>query len=229
VSARGPPAGSAARRASATPSTVRGRCSPRRPAGADAGVTGVSPKTDRSALIDTRDVGAVAAAASTRREHQIRIYTPTGPQAVSLAEVAGILSEQTGEQIRHARVPGQAVRKRRAGSLQAGLVRRRHGRLHTMLTAGYENVLTGDVRTMTGAQPARWRNSSVTSRPPSPGSRTIADRPRRQPPTTGPNNPRTPARSRSVTLAPRTSSRHERVGPVMLPTGGLARAELRRS
>jgi uncharacterized protein YbjT (DUF2867 family) len=107
----------------------------------------------RIAMIDARDVAAVAAAALTSPQHQGQIYTPTGPQALSFDEVARILSEQTGEQIRHVRVPPDAVRDAVQASGRPGWFADDMARLHTMLAVGYENVLTEDVHTATGHPP----------------------------------------------------------------------------
>jgi uncharacterized protein YbjT (DUF2867 family) len=105
------------------------------------------------AMIDARDVAAVAAAALTSRQHHGQIYTPTGPQALSFDEVARILSEQTGAQIRHVRVPADAVRDTVQASGRPGWFAADMARLHTMLADGYENVLTDDVHTATGHPP----------------------------------------------------------------------------
>jgi uncharacterized protein YbjT (DUF2867 family) len=107
----------------------------------------------RIAMIDARDVAAVAAAALTRPKHQGQIYTPTGPQALNFDEVARILSEQTGQQIRHLRVPADAVRDTVQASGRPGWFAADMARLHTMLAVGYENVLTHDVHTATGHPP----------------------------------------------------------------------------
>jgi uncharacterized protein YbjT (DUF2867 family) len=55
--------------------------------------------------IDTRDIAAAAAAALTEAEPTGRIYTLTGPRAVTHAEIAQALSEATGRAISFRDVP----------------------------------------------------------------------------------------------------------------------------
>jgi uncharacterized protein YbjT (DUF2867 family) len=105
------------------------------------------------AMIDARDVAAVAVAALTSPQHQGQIYTPTGPQALSFDEVARVLSEQTGEQIRHLRVPADAVRNAVQANGRPGWFADDMARLHAMLAGGYEDILTDDVLTVTGHPP----------------------------------------------------------------------------
>ncbi len=49
--------------------------------------------------IDTRDIAAVAATALTEDGHEGKTYTLTGPAAISMTEIATILSEVTGRTI----------------------------------------------------------------------------------------------------------------------------------
>jgi uncharacterized protein YbjT (DUF2867 family) len=64
----------------------------------------------RVAMVDARDVAAVAVAALTSRACDGKTYTLTGPQPLSFDEVAETLSEQTGTRIRHLRVAPEDVR-----------------------------------------------------------------------------------------------------------------------
>src|SRR5919198_6128550 len=57
----------------------------------------------RVAMVDVRDVAAVAVAALTRDGHAGRTYIVTGPRAVGLADAAGLLSRQLGGGIPHPR------------------------------------------------------------------------------------------------------------------------------
>ncbi len=50
--------------------------------------------------IDTRDIAAVAAMALTEAGHEGKTYTLTGPAAISLTDVAAILTQVTGRDIR---------------------------------------------------------------------------------------------------------------------------------
>ena len=59
-----------------------------------------------SALVDVRDVGAVGALALTENGHAGRAYTLTGPDALTFAEVADILSDVLGREIAYRHVSG---------------------------------------------------------------------------------------------------------------------------
>jgi len=61
-------------------------------------------------MIDARDIAAVAVAALTTPGHEDKIYTLTGPEALTFDDVASNLSRQSGMQIRHVRVSVDTVR-----------------------------------------------------------------------------------------------------------------------
>ena len=107
----------------------------------------------RVAMVDARDVAAVAVAALTSRRHDGQTYTLTGPQSPSFDEVAERLSEQTGTPIRHLPVAPEDVRN----ALERAGVERWFSEdmatLHRMLAVGYEDLVTDDVRTATGTPP----------------------------------------------------------------------------
>jgi uncharacterized protein YbjT (DUF2867 family) len=108
----------------------------------------------RVAMIDARDIAAVAAAALTTPGHEGRIYTLTGPDAVTFDDVASELSRQSGKQIRHVRVSVDDVRTALESAGLAAWFADDMARLHAMLAAGYEDLVTDDVREVTGS-PAR--------------------------------------------------------------------------
>jgi uncharacterized protein YbjT (DUF2867 family) len=107
----------------------------------------------RVAMIDVRDVAAVAVTALTRPGYEGQIYTPTGPEAVTFDEVATIVSTWTGEQVRHVRVPPDAVRDTLQAMGVQGWFAADMAMLHTMLATGYEDAVTDDVRAVTGNPP----------------------------------------------------------------------------
>ena len=116
----------------------------------------------RVAMIDVRDIAAVAVAALTRPGHAGKTYTLTGPEALSFDDVARILSHQAGRQISpHAEVCGCGLH-RTPGERCPGLVRQRHGSASSsMLADGYEDVVTDDVHTVTG----RWPHTLIEVAP----------------------------------------------------------------
>jgi uncharacterized protein YbjT (DUF2867 family) len=107
----------------------------------------------RVAMIDARDVADVAVAALVSSGHEGMTYTPTGPEALSFDEVAQVLTEQTGTQIRHVRVSPEEVGNALRGRGMARWYAEDMAKLHGMLADGYEDVVTDDFRTMTGTGP----------------------------------------------------------------------------
>lgn len=108
----------------------------------------------RVAMVDARDVAAVAVNALTSRASEGKTYTLTGPQPLTFDEVAEILSEQTGERIRHVRVAPDGVRGAIERGGMEGWFAEDMAKLHGMLADGYEDLLTHDVRTVTGTSPS---------------------------------------------------------------------------
>ena len=107
----------------------------------------------RVAMIDARDVADVAVAALEGGGHEGRTYTPTGPEALSFDDVAQILSQQTGTHLRHVQVSPEDVSRALRGRGMAHWYADDMAKLHGMLADGYEDVVTDDVRTVTGAEP----------------------------------------------------------------------------
>jgi uncharacterized protein YbjT (DUF2867 family) len=70
------------------------------------------------ALVDSRDIAAVAAAVLTEGGHDGDILTITGPDAVTYEEAAEALSAATGRTIRYVDVPPEAAGQ---GMLEAGI------------------------------------------------------------------------------------------------------------
>jgi uncharacterized protein YbjT (DUF2867 family) len=72
----------------------------------------------RAALVDARDLASAAARVLTSGGHEGRIYTLTGPQALSHGEAAAILGQLVGHRVDFVDVPVAAFI---AGGVQAGL------------------------------------------------------------------------------------------------------------
>jgi uncharacterized protein YbjT (DUF2867 family) len=70
--------------------------------------------TGAVALVDTRDVAAVAVCALTQDGHERKIYDLTGPDALSFDEMADELSLATGKKISYVHVPPEYARKQLA-------------------------------------------------------------------------------------------------------------------
>ncbi len=65
----------------------------------------------KSAYIDTRDIAAIAVKALTEPGHECKEYTLTGPESLSYAEMAALMSDASGRQIRYIDVPPEAARQ----------------------------------------------------------------------------------------------------------------------
>ncbi len=72
----------------------------------------------KTPMIDGRDIGAAAAAALTTHGHEGKIYTLTGPQALSYQDVAAILSKTVGHPVTYVNLSSDQFK---AGLIQAGL------------------------------------------------------------------------------------------------------------
>jgi uncharacterized protein YbjT (DUF2867 family) len=72
----------------------------------------------RIASIDVGDIAEIAAKVLTGSGHEGKIYPLTGPEALSMAEVAEKLSAATGKPIRYVNVPPEAARQ---AQLTAGM------------------------------------------------------------------------------------------------------------
>jgi uncharacterized protein YbjT (DUF2867 family) len=72
----------------------------------------------RIASIDVGDIAEIAARVLTSGGHEGKIYPLTGPQALSMAEVAEQLTAATGKTIRYVNVPPEAARQ---AQLAAGM------------------------------------------------------------------------------------------------------------
>ena len=107
----------------------------------------------RVGMVDVRDVAAVAVAALTDHGHEGRIYTLSGPEPLSFDDVARVLSEATGSQMRHVRVSPTAVRTALERAGVAAWFADDMSRLQQLFPAGYEDFTTDDVRSVTGSSP----------------------------------------------------------------------------
>src|SRR5882724_9496197 len=70
------------------------------------------------ASIDVEDLAEVAAVVLTRPGHEGKVYPLTGPESLSMAEVAERLSAATGRQIRYVNVPPEDAKR---AQLSAGM------------------------------------------------------------------------------------------------------------
>jgi uncharacterized protein YbjT (DUF2867 family) len=105
------------------------------------------------ALIDPRDVAAVAAVVLTADGHDGRTYPLTGPQAVTYHDVAHQLSTVTGRRVEYVDVPDDVARE---GMLRAGVPGWTADQLVALwgeLRRGAADTTTDVVRVLTGQEP----------------------------------------------------------------------------
>lgn len=110
----------------------------------------------KAGFVDTRDIAAVAAEALTSNGHEGKTYTLTGPAALGMAEVAKILSEAAGREIKYVDVPEAAARD---GILQAGLPQWQVGALMDLHATNKQNrwtAVTSDIEKVTGKPATRF-------------------------------------------------------------------------
>jgi uncharacterized protein YbjT (DUF2867 family) len=118
------------------------------------GMLVASMQAGKIAMVDARDVAAVAVAALTSDGHKGKTYTITGPEALSFQEVAQALAAATGRLVTYQDVPLATVRQELvAKDLPAWLVEVRM-EFATALRDGYAAAVTDTVQAVTG-QPAR--------------------------------------------------------------------------
>ncbi len=107
----------------------------------------------RIAMIDPRDIGAVAAAVLTTAGHDGQTYFLTGPAAITYAQVADELSAATGSRIEFVDVPDEAARQ---AMIEAGLPELVAGQVVAVfarLRQGACEQVTATVEALTGRRP----------------------------------------------------------------------------
>ena len=109
----------------------------------------------RVAMIDARDVAAVAAAALTEDGHEGQTYTITGPEAVTFDQAASQLSVATGQATEHVRIPPEAVVRVMTDAGAPGWYASDMAALHRLFAAGLEAGTTDDVKAVTGRDARR--------------------------------------------------------------------------
>jgi uncharacterized protein YbjT (DUF2867 family) len=114
----------------------------------------VAPAGDaKIAMIDPRDVAAVAVEALLGDGHEGQVYVLTGPRAVTYADVAADLSAALGREIVYVNVPDEAAR---AAMLESGApdwLADALGVLFGELRRGIAAQTSDAVRTLTGREP----------------------------------------------------------------------------
>ena len=128
------------------------------------GIIPVPAGTARTAFIDARDISNSAVAVLTTDDHDRRVWELTGPEALTYAEAAAILTEVTGREIRYVDVDEE----RFASDLRGAGLSADYAQLLVMLFAGVRAGVaaktTGAVQTLTGARPRTLRQYATDHR-----------------------------------------------------------------
>lgn len=104
-------------------------------------------------LVDTRDIASVAVEALTKSGHEQKAYDITGPEAISSAEVAEILSNVTGQRISYVSVSDEDARKGMLGAGMPEWLVNMIIELYEVQRAGYMAEVSPIVERITGRKP----------------------------------------------------------------------------
>ncbi|MBI5492335.1 MAG: SDR family oxidoreductase [Deltaproteobacteria bacterium] len=111
--------------------------------------------------IDARDIAATAAEVLTKEGFQGRAIELTGPEALSVADVAGAFSEALGRQVIYVDVTPEAAR---GGMKAAGMNEWSINalmELHDINKKGYASKVTEQVEEITGRRPLSFRQFAL--------------------------------------------------------------------
>src|SRR5882762_1587543 len=110
--------------------------------------------------IDIRDIAAVAVKTLTEAGHEGKAYTLTGPEALSNARVAEILSDDTGREIKYVDLPPEQFKQ---ALVDAGLPKWSADALNDLqqfYRRGEASAVTGDVEQLLGRKPISFEQFS---------------------------------------------------------------------
>jgi len=113
--------------------------------------------TGKASFVDARDIASVAAQALTNAAHKNKIYTLTGPAALSIDEVARTLSHAAGHEIKYVDVPESAARDAMLNAGMAGWQVDSLMELHAINKQSRWSTITSDVEEVTGKPPIAFR------------------------------------------------------------------------
>ena len=119
----------------------------------DAGEIRVPTGGQRTSFVDTRDIAEVAAAALLDRGHAGQAYTLTGPQALTWAEVAQLVGEAAGHDVRHVDPPFDAYIEALEAKGTPSAAVDYYRRIFGAIRAGRTAVLSDHVAQVTGHPP----------------------------------------------------------------------------
>lgn len=126
-------------------------------AGIDHGQIAVPAGDGRTSFIDARDIAACAAAALTSSDFDGKAFNLTGPEALSYAEAAEILSKVVGKPIAYKAVDDAAFVGMLTGAGAPSDYAAFLASIFYPVREGWTAGVTDDVKTLTGAPPRSLR------------------------------------------------------------------------
>jgi uncharacterized protein YbjT (DUF2867 family) len=108
----------------------------------------------RLAVVDPRDIGAVAVAALTEPGHEGRAYDVTGPEALSAADQVKTISNEIGKPVTHIDIPESAARESMISTGMPAEIAEALTEFMTDVRAGRSATVSDTVMRVTG-RPAR--------------------------------------------------------------------------
>jgi uncharacterized protein YbjT (DUF2867 family) len=102
------------------------------------------------AMIDVRDIVDVAVAVLTGSGHEGKSYILTGPEAISLHDVAGTFSKVLGKEVNYVSVPGEAARESMVGMGLPEWIAKGYVELSEGFSEGFANSTTDNVAALNG-------------------------------------------------------------------------------
>ena len=109
--------------------------------------------TGAVSYIDARDIAAVAAAVLTEESHYGKAYDLTGPEAVTMTDVAKAIGEASGRDIHYVDVPEEAASKAMLDMHMPRWMVDAMMELHGICKAGYAGGISPLVEKLTGQKP----------------------------------------------------------------------------
>ena len=110
----------------------------------------------RISHVDVRDIAAVAVAALTSSGHHGKIYTLSGPEALTYDDIAGELSKALGRDIRHISLPAADLKAGMLAEAMPEAIADRMLDLERYFREGRASTVTDDVFRVTGRAPRRF-------------------------------------------------------------------------
>ena len=111
----------------------------------------------KASFVDARDIATVAVRALTNEGQKNKVYTLTGPAALSIDEVARTLSHAADREIKYVDLPESAARD---AMLNAGMAEWQVDllmELHAINKQSRSSTITSDVQEVTGKPPIAFR------------------------------------------------------------------------